>query len=366
MLIFLCIAPALQISFASPADRKTQDHAQDVIKLIELLTKDNDPAVLERARWLLMMGKSPSEVLDPSQESPGHRPENWAIPRLQNEALYDLGEYLMARRSEFPNGLPALPSHLNVLRLSPLIAGLSKRYGMNNSLTLAALNDLVDDTWLDAADRNGNHSFSTGIRMYRGELPMLLQSAEEIEDELKIIDLGYATNGYPEAIAQISPERFRTKTLAIFLTGAFPEIQPSFWKFELIGRLNTWWKTHPSLLLEVKRLRGDSPSNLLLEISELWSRGEKFAAWQLLFSPESQGRWWLPSYAYLVLENLQISEDEVESFCLRMPYESLAGYMKRYQEFKDPPKMADKFHMIMKRTIEVRKARFAVQTGKSN
>lgn len=255
--LILCILAIVQSSTATPPEPVAEDQSQNVIKLVELLTRDNDSVALERARWLLMTGKSPSQVMDPTEKSPGQVPQDWDIPRIQNEALFDLGEYLMAHRAQFPNGLPDLPKQVNAFRLCPLIDAISRVYNTDQSETDAVLSNLITETWLEAADRSGQSWFSNRIRIYRGQLPELLRSAENAGDDFAIVALGLSARRNPAATRNISPELFRSHTLALFISGVLNSPETWVSEAEIASAYQTWPEAHPTLLSELKQLRGD-------------------------------------------------------------------------------------------------------------
>jgi hypothetical protein len=314
---FLCAVSIIGASEAlsqEAQEAQEVDQAEAIIELVKLLTREDDLTALERARWLLMMNKTPAEVLDVGQFSPGHTPDSSSIPRIQKEALSDVGVYVIKHPTLFPTGLPDLPEDLNVYRLAPVFNGFWGGGRRDASEAESELSALMTDTWLAAAEQCGQVVLSSRVRIFRGQLPELLRSAENGNDELKIMTLGAAVRMYPDALEAVPPEEYKMRTLAVFLSGALIDREISGVEVKIISSCLSWWKAHPGLFGELKTLQGEPESALLTRIGNLWVRGERRRAWQMLFQIDFRKNWEKYVFAGNLLTHSDLSDKEIEDY----------------------------------------------------
>jgi hypothetical protein len=318
---------AIHQSAAQSGRTEVQDQSKEVVELVNLLARDDDPAALERVRWLLMTGKSPAEVLDPAQKSPGHVPEDRDIPRVQREAFEDLAEYVVGRPASFPCGLPPLPPEVNKLRLAPFFDYLVYYFPIyqRNAGIGERLDALLDESWLAAAEACGRREIGWFIDIQRGRISENIRRAEVADDHLALGEIGKCLQKYPGAWESIPHARFKTRTLALLLSGLSWSSGP-FSAGESTEAYWDWRDVHPGLLDDVRHLMGDYRTDGFQAI-DLWQRGKRVEAWGLLLPPVASDYSAPVRFGIWMCTRAPMGDDEAETLFRDMPREARSQFM---------------------------------------
>lgn len=253
------------------------NQGEAVVRLLNLFASRTEALAVANAGKLLNQDASPMAALSSNPNGPTFL-GGWNSPETTRSLAKRLGEYVLKHPNEFPGGLPSPSSIQEPLRLEAFFEGMCQpTLGASASAgffqrDLARLSSLLDDFWLDAAAACGALNIQQLVLVHRENLPLLLQSYQESNDETALIILGETLASYSEAFRQIKPREFQPRTLALLLAGALgaPQSEPD----ENVAIATTaaqWTLDHPETINVLRDLR-DPASLSLLEAILLWSK----------------------------------------------------------------------------------------------
>jgi hypothetical protein len=234
---------------------------RDSAALLELIQKsltDGDPAEIEK-KLTVFLGR-PSGITVPvviSLES-YYRPDQMIRTKaFYADVLRVVGLFILEYPQAFPQGLPSLATLEHRERLGPLFEALTPYWHHNASLqkTLGPLDPLITPDLLDAARQADAWQWIHTVRGLRGEMQAMLSAYEKAGDDTGIIMLGELLGRYPELSHGMSPEAFKTKTLAQFFAAALGHGNAELdGIFPVILKLDEWEKIRPGLRQQVAEL----------------------------------------------------------------------------------------------------------------
>jgi hypothetical protein len=292
-----------------------------------------DALAVANAGKLLNQGASPVQALAADPHAPLTSPGGWNSPETTRSLARRLGEYVVKHSSEFAGGLPGPSSIQEPLRLEAFFEGMCQpTLGASGSASffqrdLARLSSLLDDSWLDAAVACGASNIHQLLIVHRGNLPPLLRSYQELNDEISLIVLGETLASYSEAYRQIEPSEFQLRTLALLLAGALgaPHSEPTE-NLTIVTTAAQWTLEHPGLMDVLRDLR-DPASLSLLEAVLLWPK-DREASIRMLASIQWVSTMARARLTIQLFQDASLSESEAVPLIRALPSGMLDACLK--------------------------------------
>lgn len=290
-----------------------------VLPLLELLTAEKPAGAANAAARELFSRRSLVEALATSTKP---APTDTAERHPPIAALQSLGDYLAHHPAAFAPKLPSLEGFGAPQRLGQLFTGLIP-HGLQPielSARLAALDPLLDDSWVEAAAACGALDFHHLIRAQRGQLHAMLLAYQRSDDGPGILRLGEAIGRHSSPAAGIRPAELTEETLALFLAGGFGMQHGSNAEAFTLAKLARECRVvHPGLRQRLSDLGHSGDGLALLEIINAWEDGRREQALDLLLSGKSRDEWYVASLVHFLLLPAQIPENELALLARRLP-----------------------------------------------
>lgn len=323
LLLPLVVALLLSRTPTCAAENDPGPQGDAVLPLLELLTTGKPAGAANAAARELLSRRSPVQALAASTKP---APAGTADRHPPIAALQSLGDYLARHPAAFAPKLPSLEGFGAPQRLGQLFAGLIP-HGLQPtdlSARLAALDPLLDDSWVDAAAACGALDFHHLLRAHRGQLHAMLLAYQRSDDGPGILRLGEAIGRHSSTAAGIRPGELTEETLALFLAGGFGmQHQSNREAFTLAKLARDWSLVHPGLRQRLSDLGGGGDGIALLEIIDAWEDGRREQALDLLVSEKPSGKpgdeWYLASFVHFLFLPAQLPEDELAQLARRLP-----------------------------------------------
>lgn len=334
--ILIAIALTALLLPAQNVEHSRVDQSEATMRLLELLTAGEDSDEFWTAAKQLAEKRSPSEALASYIKV---RPPGVNLEQMNGEvgyAMRRLGDFIILNPMDFPKGLPNIGEFKNKRQLGPLFDVFLPHHGSAKELAdrLEIFNPLIDESWLEAAIQCGAYDFHHLILARRGRIGQMLTAYQVSGDEIGIIRLGEAIGRNAEFTRSIAPAEFSSRTLCLFLAGAFSVrgAEPTE-KMILVEVALGWKQSHPEILKALADLHGDRSTIRLFEVRDLWFREKQESALKLLFSSRTQGDpWALASSVNSFLIRKSPSDQEMVSLARVIPTDILISCIRQLQD----------------------------------
>ncbi len=334
----------------SPAFGEPEEQSAATTRLLTLLTSGNDLAAISFAARQLDKGHSPACALTDDSKPPIQSSAGANVRTTAGYALENLGKYISLHPTEFPHGLPTLDGFKHPRGLGPLFHGmLPPRWESAKTATaLAALDALVDDSWLKAAVDSGAFDFIHLIRARRGQLQNMLLTYQVAGDEVGVIRLGEAIGRYVKPARDIKAADLSTRTLALLLSGASgihdlpPDQGPALAEIAL-----GWRQAHPDLLPVLSDFRGGQATLVQFEVMDQWQRGERESAIKLLISRTRMDLRRISSFVLSLLLPAKCPDEEVATLARVIPTNVLTSCISQLMPDDHPADEPLRLAMVM-------------------